>query len=121
VDRTEDWTERKADNAVRDVEDFPDNAARWAGDGVRSLPSPLVLLPSLLPRLHPRLCVYDTADPRAQVGNVERGFDDVGRDIGAGFDDVGRGVGDAVGDVERFGDGVADNYDAGVQEGRDGW
>ncbi|KAL3469594.1 hypothetical protein BJX99DRAFT_241050 [Aspergillus californicus] len=87
----------------QNVEDFPEDAARWTGEAVGE--------------------VEQVPD------RIEDGFDDIGDNIEDAVDDVedfpedaARWTGEKVGEVEQFGDNMENAYDQGEAEGRsDDW
>lgn len=92
VNRAENYVDNKVYNGVQDVEDFPEDAARWTGRKVQE--------------------VEDIPE------DVDRKFDNFKNDVEDIPDDIAYGVGDVVGDVDRFGDNMDNAYDAGRDEGR---
>ncbi|KAK0277735.1 hypothetical protein LTR35_009571 [Friedmanniomyces endolithicus] len=91
--------ERDKYRVENDVEDFPENTARWGGEKVQEVED--------IPQ------------------DVEQGFDRFGRRIENGFDDVvdapeevSGWAGRKVGDVERYDDNVGNAYDEGRDERR---
>lgn len=128
---TDDGWEDKKEGIEEGVKDFPENAANWTGEKVRS---PLL---HTLPTLHRTKCNDTNSE---QVGeaeqipeNVEEGFDRFGNKVEDGWDNTVDNVedfpenaaewtGEKVGAVESFGDDMGDAYDAGEAEGRsDDW
>jgi hypothetical protein len=113
-DEAGNYAERKFDDGVNDVENFPDNAARWTGEQVGRVED----IPQDIEQ------GYD----RAKWG-AENTFDNAVQDVADAPEDIANWAGRKVGDVERFGDDVenyGDNldnaYDQGRNEGRnDGW
>ncbi|KAK0660193.1 hypothetical protein DIS24_g3381 [Lasiodiplodia hormozganensis] len=142
----EDWDEDKArleqkvDHAEQNVEDFPEDAARWTGEAVGHVEN----IPDDVEQ------GWDRAENRVEQGwdnaenNIEQGWDNAENNIEQGWDraenNVEQGwdntveavedapenaaewVGEGVGKVERFGDDV-ENYgeslEASYDEGRD--
>jgi len=84
--------EDDARDGVQDVENFPDNAARWTGDEVQR--------------------VEDVPE------RFERKWDDGVQDVEDVPDDVAGWTGRKVGDVERFDDNIDNSYDQGRDEQR---
>lgn len=107
LDIAENTTEDKFDNAkydleqdardgVQDVEDFPDNAARWTGEKVQDVED--------IPQ------------------DVDRKWDNAVQDVEDVPEDVSGWAGRKVGDAERYGDDVeryGDNIDNSYDQGRD--
>ena len=92
ADRAGDYVERKWDDGVNDVEDFPEDAARWTGrkvDEVEDIPE-------------------DVAD---WTGRKVQEVEDIPEDV-AGW------AGRRVEGVERFGDEIDNAYDDGRNEQR---
>lgn len=52
---------------------------------------------------------------------MEYGYERAKYDVENAPEEAAEWVGEKVGEVERFGDEVEGAYDAGVEEGRDGW
>lgn len=118
--------EENKDKFEDNVEDFPEDAARWTGEKVCTI-SPSRLLP---------IRRTDT-DRCSQVGeaeeipeNIEQGWDRAEDRVETGFDNAVDNVedfpentaewfGEKVGAVEQFGDDLDDAYDEGRDEGRD--
>jgi len=99
IRRDEDGIERRFDNGVNDVENFPDDAARWAGRETQR--------------------VEDIPD------RVERRWDQDVQRVEDIPDDVSGWAGRKVGDVERFddgvdrfGDGMRNDFEGGRQQAR---
>lgn len=92
VDRADGYVDRKVYDGVQDVENFPDNAARWTGEKVQEVED--------IPQ------------------DVDRKWDNFKDDVEDIPDDVAYGVGDAVGGVERFGDNIDNAYDDGRDDQR---
>jgi len=94
----EKWDEDKyrlegdARDGVQDVEDFPDDAARWTGSKVQEVDD--------IPQ------------------DVERKWDDGVQDVEDVPEDVAGWTGRKVGDVERFDDNVDNSYDQGRDDTR---
>lgn len=72
VDRAEGWADRKFDDGVQDVEDFPEDAARWTGNKVQEVED------------IPEDIAQDVGDG---VGDVERFGDNVADAYDDGRDD----------------------------------
>ncbi|KAI9373787.1 hypothetical protein BJX61DRAFT_541455 [Aspergillus egyptiacus] len=88
--------EEKKDDLEQDVEDFPEDAARWTGEAVGE--------------------VEQVPD------RIEDGVEDVVQDVEDVPEDVAEWTGEKVGEVERFGDEMEGAYDQGYEEGRgDEW
>ncbi|KAF3767470.1 hypothetical protein M406DRAFT_350577 [Cryphonectria parasitica EP155] len=105
--RAEEHVERKWDDGVQDVEDLPEDAARWTGEAVGAVES----VPDR---------VEDDFD-RAE-DKVERGWDNTVDAVEDAPEDVAGWVGEGVGKVERFGDEVGDfgdSMEASYDQGRD--
>jgi hypothetical protein len=106
--RAEGYVDRKFNDGIEDVEDAPENAARWTGreeQRVEDIPQDI-----------------DNDWDRAKYG-VENRFDnDVDR-VEDAPERVAGWFGRKDGDVERFDDNVDNAYDEGKYEGRneDGW
>jgi hypothetical protein len=84
-----------ADHLLRDVENFPDNAARWTGDKIQRVED--------IPQ------------------DIDRRWDNAKQDVEDIPDDVAGWAGRKVGDVERFGDDVdryGDRIDNDYDQGR---
>lgn len=137
-DREKYRVENRFEHGVQNVEDFPDDAARWAGRTVwPSSLCPCSPSPSPVPSTHPLGQVQNIEDIPQDVENdfdrvkygVEDRFDDavqdvedIPQDIGQGVDNAAEWAGDKFGGVERFGEGIEQSYDEGRDEGRgDGW
>lgn len=117
--------EENFDNFGRDVEDAPEDAARWAGRKVEDVED----APEDVARWAGRK-VQDVEDiPQ----DIEGGFDRFGERVDNRWDnavdavedapeDAARWAGDKVGEVEEFGDRMDNAYDQGQDEGRnDDW
>ncbi|KZT23595.1 hypothetical protein NEOLEDRAFT_1136398 [Neolentinus lepideus HHB14362 ss-1] len=100
-----DW-DRDKYRVENDVENFPDDAARWTGRGVGDVED------------IPQDVEYDY--DRAKYG-VENRFDDAVQDVEDVPDDAARWAGDRVGDIERFDDGIENSYDQGRDDTRWGY
>jgi hypothetical protein len=117
------WDEDK-ERIEQNVEDFPEDAARWTGEKVCALLS----------------CLQTDADNHGyQVGeveripeNIEQGWDRTEDRIENKWDNAVDDVEDfpenaagwagrKVGEVEQFGDNIDYAYDEGRAEGRDDW
>ncbi|KAK3669906.1 hypothetical protein LTR78_010217 [Recurvomyces mirabilis] len=86
-----------------DVEDFPENAARWTGNKVQEVED--------IPE--------DIEGGFDRFGNrVERKWDNAVDDVEDAPEDVSNWAGRKVGDVERFGDNMDNAYDGGRDECR---
>ncbi|KZT23594.1 hypothetical protein NEOLEDRAFT_1136395 [Neolentinus lepideus HHB14362 ss-1] len=116
-----DFIEEGVDKLVNDVENFPDNAARWTGEKVGEVEN----IPQNVENDYDRAKYgvendYDRAKYGVEntVDGAIQGVEDIPRDIGRGVDDAAGWVGDKVGDVERFDDGVQNAYDQGRDETR---
>jgi len=103
VRRDEMGIERRFDNGVQDVQDFPDDAARWAGRETQRVED----IPDRVERRWDN-AVQDVEDVPGDVSGW------AGRKVGdvEGFDDRVRN------DADQFGDGMRDNYDSGRNQGR---
>ena len=77
--------ENDARDGVQDVENFPDNAARWTGEGVQN--------------------VEDIPE------RFERKWDNGVQDVEDVPEDISGWAGRRVGDVERFDDNIDNSYD----------
>lgn len=113
--------DRRWDNGVQDVENLPEDAARWTGEAVGNVEA----VPDRI----------EYGVDRAE-DHVEDGFEDAGRTVEHGWDetvdavedapeniaeDIGEGVGKVESwgdDVERFGDNMEASYDQGRDEER---
>lgn len=91
-DQDKDRFEGDARRDVDDVENFPDDAANWAGRKVQDVED--------IPQ------------------DVERKWDDGVQDVEDIPDDVAGWAGRKVGDVERFDDNIDNSYDQGRDEAR---
>lgn len=91
--------DQKVYDGVQNVEDFPEDAARWTGEKVQEVED--------IPQ------------------DIDRKWDNFKDDVEDVPQDIAYGVGDAVGGVERFGDNIDNAYDAGRNEQRyddnNGW
>ncbi|EPQ55021.1 hypothetical protein GLOTRDRAFT_138746 [Gloeophyllum trabeum ATCC 11539] len=107
-----DLIEEGVDKVVNDVENFPDNAARWTGEKVGEVEN----IPQDVETDYDRAKygVENTVDDAVQ------GVEDIPQDVGRGVDDAANWAGEKVGDVERFDDGVENAYDQGRDETRYG-
>jgi len=92
ADRVENWGEQKVYDGVQDVENFPENAARWTGEKVQE--------------------VEDIPE------DVDRKWDNFKQDVEDVPEDIAYGVGDVAGDVDRFGNRIGDAYDDGRDDQR---
>jgi len=106
--RAEGYADRKFNDGIEDVEDAPENAARWAGreeQRVEDIPQDI-----------------DNDWDRAKYGVENRVDNDVDR-VEDAPERVAGWFGRKDGDVERFDDNVDNAYDEGKYEGRneDGW
>ncbi|KAK5004569.1 hypothetical protein LTR60_006516, partial [Cryomyces antarcticus] len=112
-DREKYRLENRVENGIEDVEEFPENAARWTG---RKIADTHVQEVEDIPQDIEQ--DYD----RVKYG-VENRFDNVVQDVEDVPDDVAGWAGRRVGDVERFDDNIDNAYDEGRYEGRndDGW
>jgi hypothetical protein len=79
-------------DGVQNVEDFPENAARWTGEKVQDVED--------IPQ------------------DIDRKWDNAVQDVEDVPDDVAGWAGRKVGDVERFGDNVDNSYDQGRNDAR---
>ncbi|KAK7533277.1 uncharacterized protein J3D65DRAFT_77272 [Phyllosticta citribraziliensis] len=127
ADRAEDWTEQQYDDAVRDVEEFPDDMERGAdataefvGEGVGSVErgvddavQDVEEFPEDVERGAEEAGEWTEQKWDGAVQDVE----DIPQDVEGGVEDAAEWVGEGVGEVERFGDGVEAAYDEGEQEG----
>ncbi|KIW88473.1 uncharacterized protein Z519_11042 [Cladophialophora bantiana CBS 173.52] len=92
------WDDAKNDvendfrDGVQDVENFPDNAARWTGEKVQEVED--------IPQ------------------DIDRKWDNAVQDVEDVPEDVAGWAGRKVGDVERFGDDVDNAYDQGRDDAR---
>ncbi|OCL05520.1 hypothetical protein AOQ84DRAFT_258549, partial [Glonium stellatum] len=97
--------DRRWDNSVQDVEDVPEDAARWAGRKVGA---------AFL-----SFSVYSSQDisdlPQDVAYGAERRYDNAVQDVEDVPDDVAGFVGRRVGDVERFDGRVERRWDDGVE------
>lgn len=80
------------EDGVQDVEDFPDDAARWTGRKVQE--------------------VEDIPE------DIDRKWDNFKQDVEDVPDDIAQDVGNVAGRFDRFGDGVENAYDDGRYEAR---
>lgn len=113
--------ERRWDDGVQDVEDLPEDAARWTGEAVGAVESV------------PDRVEYgvDRAEDRVEYGvdrvedKVEDGWDNTVDAVEDAPENLAEWVGEGVGKVERFGDDVENfgeemegSYDQGRNEER---
>lgn len=113
--------EQRWDDGVQNVEDFPEDAARWTGEAVGAVESV------------PDRVEYgvDRAEDRLEYGadrmedKVEDGWDNTVEAVEDAPENFAEMVGEGVGKVERFGDEVEDfgdnmeeSYDQGRNEQR---
>ncbi|KAK2605632.1 hypothetical protein N8I77_008457 [Diaporthe amygdali] len=130
--REEDRMERRFDHGVQDVEEFPEDAARWTGEAVGEVEA----VPDRVEE------GWDRAEENVEEGwdrteeNVEQGWDRAEGKVEHGWDEtvdavenapenIAEDFGEGVGKVERFGDSVEDygerledSYDQGRDEAR---
>lgn len=119
--REEEHMERRWDDGVQDVEEFPEDAARWTGEAVGAVESV------------PDRVEYDVdrAEDRVEQGwdntedRVEQGWDNTVDAVEDAPENLAEWVGEEVGEVERvgdevenFGDGIEASYDQGRDEER---
>lgn len=127
--REEDRMERRFDDGVENVEEFPEDAARWTGEAVGEVEA----VPDRVEE------GWDRAEENVEEGwerteeNVQEGWDRAGENIEEGWDDtveavenapenIAEGIGEGVGEVERFGDSVEDygeTLEQSYEDGRD--
>lgn len=131
----EDWDEDKArleqkvDHGVENVEELPENAARWTGEAVGTVEDIPQDVEQSWDRTEDRVEQgWDNAENRVEQGwdnaenNVEQGWDSTVEAVEDAPENAAEWVGEGVGKVERFGDDVEDYGDSLEQsydEGRD--
>ncbi|KAF4301289.1 ww domain protein [Botryosphaeria dothidea] len=131
----EDWDEDKArleqkvDHGVENVEEFPENAARWTGEAIGTVEDIPQDVEQSWDRTEDRVEQgWDNAENRVEQGwdnaenNVEQGWDSTVEAVEDAPENAAEWVGEGVGKVERFGDDVEDYGDSLEQsydEGRD--
>ncbi|KAK9636386.1 hypothetical protein HCH54_009685 [Aspergillus fumigatus] len=101
----EDWDEKK-ERIEQNVEDFPENAARWTGEKVGEIEA----IPENIEQ------GWDRAEDR-----IEQKWDNAVDDIEEFPENAAEWTGRKVGEVEQFGDNIGNAYDEGRAEGRDDW
>ncbi|TFK51141.1 hypothetical protein OE88DRAFT_1808621 [Heliocybe sulcata] len=109
------------DKVVNNVEEFPNNAARWTGEAVGDVEN----IPQDVDNDYERAkCNVENDYDQAKYGventvdGAIQGVEDIPQDIGRGVDDAAGWAGEKVGDVERFDDGIENSYDQGRDETR---
>ncbi|POS74446.1 hypothetical protein DHEL01_v207169 [Diaporthe helianthi] len=142
-DREEDRMERRFDDGVEHVEEFPEDAARWTGEAVGEVEAVPDRVEEGWDRAEENIEEgWDRAEENVEEGweraeeNVEEGWDRTGEHIEEGWNDtvdavenapenIAEGIGEGVGEVERFGDSVEDygemleeSYENGRDEAR---
>lgn len=110
--------ERRFDDGVQDVEDFPEDAARWTGEAVGEIES----VPDRVED------GFDRAEDNVEYGvdraedKVEDGWDNTVEAVEDAPENLAEWVGEGVGNVEQFGDEV-ENFGEGLEgsydQGRD--
>jgi hypothetical protein len=138
--REEDRMERRFDDGVEHVEEFPEDAARWTGEAVGEVEAVPDRVEEVWDRAEENVEEgWDRAGENIEEGwerteeNVEEGWDRAGENIEDGWDEtvdavenapenIAEGIGEGVGEVERFGDSVEDygeTLEESYEEGRD--
>ncbi|KAL1880091.1 hypothetical protein Daus18300_001454 [Diaporthe australafricana] len=138
--REEDRMERRFDDGVQDVEEFPEDAARWTGEAVGEVEAVPDRVEEGWDRTEENVEEgWDRAGENIEEGwdrteeNVEEGWDRAGDKVEHGWDEtvdavedapenIAEGIGEGVGNVERFGDSVEDygeNLEESYDQGRD--
>lgn len=116
--REEQHMERRWDDGVQDVEDFPEDAARWTGETVGAVES----VPDRVEQ------GWDNAEDRVEQGwdntedRVEQGWDNTVEAVEDAPENMAEWVGEGVGKVERVGDEVenfGDEMESSYDQGRD--
>lgn len=132
IGRAEQHLERKWDDGVQNVEDFPEDAARWTGEAVGAVESVPDRVEDGWDRTEDRVeAGWDRTEDRVEAGwdrtedRVEDGWDNTVEAVEDAPSNVAEWVGEGVGKVEHFGDEVEDygdrleqSYDQGRDEER---
>lgn len=110
---------------MQDVEDLPQDAARWTGEAVGAVESVPDRVEGDWDRAEDRVeAGWDRTEDRVEGGferagdRVEDGWDDTVQAVEDAPGDVAGWVGEGVGKVEHFGDSV-DNFGEGLEQSYD--
>lgn len=116
--REEQHMERRWDDGVQNVEDFPEDAARWTGEAVGKVES----VPDRVEYGFDRAEDHVEYDVDRVEDKVENGWDNTVDAVEDAPENLAEWVGEGVGKVERMGDDVenfGDRMEGSYDQGRD--